>query len=176
MENNKKSIPGSAVRMKYARELFKLKQRDFAHSLGFKNSYISAIEAGDRNISQSVLVSLAKVYNISPTWVLLGQGAMFLNDVDKIKNNGDLEPGLKKLIWYCENSQFVKHSVLGHFLRILRRDKTIIEDDINIDRSSQESEQIGNKQMDKEELSHGTNNDKAQGYKQQGNNKKTNMV
>ena len=176
MENNKKSIPGSAVRMKYARELFKLKQRDFAHSLGFKNSYISAIEAGDRNISQSVLVSLAKVYNISPTWVLLGQGAMFLNDFDKSKNNGDHEPGLKKLIWYCENSQFVKHSVLGHFLRLLRRDKTIIEDDINIDRSSQESEQIGNKQMDKEELSHGTNNDKAQGYKQQGNNKKTNMV
>jgi hypothetical protein len=30
--------------------------------------------------------------------------------------------------------------------------------------------------MDKEELNHGTNNDKARGYKQQGNNKKANMV
>ena len=176
MENNKKSIPGSAVRMKYARELFKLKQRDFAHSLGFKNSYISAIEAGDRNISQSVLVSLAKVYNISPTWVLLGQGAMFLNDVDNIKNIYDLDPLLKKLIWYCENSQFVKHSVLGHFLRILRRDKTIIEDDINIDQSSQESLNSEKKRMDTEEINHGTNKNKAQGYKQQGNSENTNMV
>jgi transcriptional regulator with XRE-family HTH domain len=154
MKNNEKPIPGSALRMKQTREHFKIKQKDFAHSLGFQNSYISAIEAGERNISQSVLVSLAKVYNISPTWVLLGQGPMFLNDVDNSKNNGDLEPGLKKLIWYCKNSQFVKHSMLSHFLRLLRKDKTIIEDDMNINQSSQENQQPGKKNMDKEELNH----------------------
>jgi transcriptional regulator with XRE-family HTH domain len=139
MKNKEKPIPESALRMKYTREHFNLTQVDFADSMGFQNSYISAIEKGERNISQSVLVILAKVYNISPTWVLLGQGAMFLNDVDNIKKIDDLDPLLKKLIWYSENSQFVKHSVLGHFLRLLRRDKTIIEDDINIDQSSQES-------------------------------------
>jgi transcriptional regulator with XRE-family HTH domain len=139
MKNKEKPIPESALRMKYTREHFNLTQVDFADSMGFQNSYISAIEKGERNISQSVLVILAKVYNISPTWVLLGQGAMFLSDVDNIKKIDDLDPLLKKLIWYSENSQFVKHSVLGHFLRLLRRDKTIIEDDINIDQSSQES-------------------------------------
>ena len=173
MKNNEKPIPDSALRMKYAREHFKLKQVDFANSLGFGNSYISEIEAGDRNISQNVLVSLAKVFNISPTWILLGQGPMFLNEIN---NNGDLEPGLKKLIWYCENSQFVKHSVLGAFLRLLRRDKTIIEDDIKINQSSQESEHTGKKNMDKEEFNHDAKKSKAQGHKQQGKSKKTNMV
>jgi transcriptional regulator with XRE-family HTH domain len=176
MKNKEIPIPESALRMKYTREHFNLTQVNFADSMGFQNSYISAIEKGERNISQSVLVSLAKVYNISPTWVLLGQGAMFLNDVDNIKNIYDLDPLLKKLIWYCENSQFVKHSVLGHFLRILRRDKTIIEDDINIDQSSQESLNSENKRMDTEEINHGTNKNKAQGYKQQGNSENTNMV
>jgi transcriptional regulator with XRE-family HTH domain len=173
MKNNEKIIPKSALRMKYAREQLKLTQTDFAQNLGFVNSYISEIEAGDRNISQNVLVNLAKVYNISPTWVLLGQGAIFLNDVD---NSGVLEPGLKKLIWYCENSQFVKHSVFSYFLRLLRKDKTIIEDDIKINQSSQENEHTGNKKMDKEEFNHGAKKNKAQGLLHHGNIKKTNMV
>lgn len=177
MKNKEKTIPESALRMKYARDHFKIKQKDFAHSLGFQNSYISAIEAGERNISQSILVSLAKVYNISPTWVLLGQGEMLLNDVDKSKNNGNLDPGLKKLIWYCENSQFVKHSVLSSFLRLLRKDKTIIEDDININQASQESDQTGKKNLDKEEFNHDAkeNENKDQGLLQHEKIKKTNM-
>jgi transcriptional regulator with XRE-family HTH domain len=173
MKNKEKPIPESALRMKYAREHFKIKQKDFAHSLGFRNSYISAIEAGDRNISQSVLVSLAKVYNISPTWVLLGQGSMFLNEIN---NNGSLDPGLKKLLWYCEHSQFVKHSVLGSFLRLLRKDKTIIEDDMKINQSSQESKHKGNNNMDKEEFNHDAKEKKAQGHPRQTKIKKTNMV
>ncbi|MGD2092736.1 MAG: helix-turn-helix transcriptional regulator [Candidatus Aminicenantes bacterium] len=174
MENKEKNIPESALRLKYTREYFKLKQKDFADSLGFQNSYISAIEAGDRNISHKVLVSLANVYNISPTWVLLGKGEMFLNDVDNSKNNPGLDPGLKKLIWYCENSQFVKHTVLGYFLRLLRTDKTIIEDDIKINLSSQDSETTGNKTMDKEELNHDANQNKAQGLLPHKKIKKTN--
>jgi transcriptional regulator with XRE-family HTH domain len=173
MKNKEKTIPESALRLKYTREHFKLKQKDFADSLGFGNSYISEMEKGERNISQNVLVSLAQVYNISPTWVLLGQGAMFLNDIN---NSGDLDPGLKKLIWYCENSQFVKHSVLGAFLRLLRRDKTIIEDDIKINQSSQESANTGKKKMDKEELNHEAKQKKAKGLLQQGKIKKENMV
>lgn len=166
MKDREKPIPESALRIKYTREHFKLKQKDFADSLGFQNSYISAIEAGERNISQNVLVSLAKVYNISPTWVLLGQGAMFLNDVDNSKNNGDPDPGLKKLIWYCENSQFVKHTVLGSFLRLLREDKTIIEDDIKINQSSQENPNTGKKKMDKEEFNHDAKENKVQGLRE----------
>ena len=176
MKNKEKPIPDSALRMKYTREYFKLTQTDFADSLGFGNSYISEMEKGERNISQNVLVSLAQVYNISPTWVLLGQGAMFLNDVDNSKNNGNLDPGLKKLLWYCENSQFVKHTVLGSFLRLLRKDKTIIEDDININQSSQESANTGKKNMEKEEFNHDANENKAQGLLPHGKIKKTNMV
>ena len=176
MKNKEKTNPESALRIKYIKEYFKLKQKDFADSLGFKNSYISAIEKGERNISQNVLVSLANVYNISPTWVLLGQGAMFLNDVEKSKNNGNLDPGMKKLIWYCENSQFVKHTVLGSFLRLLRTEKTVIEDDIKIDRSSLESATTGNKHMEKEEFNHDEKEKKAQGLSKNGKSKKTNMV
>lgn len=173
MKNKEKPIPESALRMKYAREHFNLTQTDFANSLGFGNSYISEMEKGERNISQNVLVSLAKVYNISPTWVLLGQGSMFLNEMN---NNGNLDPALKKLIWYCENSQFVKHSVLSSFLRLLRRDKIIIEDDMKINQSSLESTHQGNNNMDKEEFNHDAKENKAQGYLQQTKIKKTNMV
>jgi len=151
MKNNENPIPNSALRFKYAREHLKVKQNDFAQALGFQNSYISAIEKGGRNISQHVLVNLAKVYDISPTWVLLGQGAMFLNE---IHSSPALDPGVKKLTWYCENSPFVKHSVLSYFLRLLRNDKHIIEDDLKINRSSPVDSQPVNSNMKKEELDH----------------------
>jgi transcriptional regulator with XRE-family HTH domain len=148
MANNKKPIPDSALRFKYVREHLKVNQMDFARSLGFQNSYFSAIESGVRNISQHVLVNLAKVYNISPTWVLLGQGAMFLNEINTAP---DLDPWVKKLTWYCENSPFVKHSILSYFLRILRNDKQIIEDDLKINQSSPGDSQPVNSNMKKEE-------------------------
>lgn len=154
MANNEKPIPDSALRFKYAREHLKITQVDFANSLGFKNSYFSAIEKGDRNISQHVLIKLAKVYNISPTWVLLGQGAMFLNE---IQTTPDLDPWVKKLNWYCENSPFVKHSVLSYFLRLLRNDKHIIEDDLKINKSSPGDSQPVNSNMKKEESDHEPN-------------------
>jgi transcriptional regulator with XRE-family HTH domain len=173
MKNNEKPMPASAARMKYTRENFKLTQIEFADSLGFGNSYISEMEKGERNISQNVLVNLAKVYNISPTWVLLGIGSMFLNEY---KNTDDMEPGLKKLIWYCENSQFVKFSVFSFFLRLLRKDKTIIEDDIKINQASKENSTPGIKEKEKEDFNHGEKKIKAQGHIQHGGKKKENMA
>lgn len=181
MENNKKTTPDSALRLKKARETLKLTQVKFSQPLDFKNSYISEMEAGDRNISKNVLIKLANVYNLNPTWILLGTGNMFLNekhiDLQNQEINLDqLEPALKKLNWYCLNSPFVKHSVLGFFLRLLRKDKDIIEDDIKINQScKQDSSPVTNKNRntDKEGFNHGTKKNKAQGHPQTGNIKKT---
>ena len=143
MKNNLKKPNGSALRLKKTRQQLAQNQKNFAKELGFTNTYLSELEAGERNISHNVIMKLADKYNISPNWILLGKGPMFFKQKENLDSNESLnlqqmDPNLKLLNWYCKNSPMVKHSVLGYFFRLLRIDKAIIEDDVKINQSSKE--------------------------------------
>lgn len=126
-----------ALRLKASREKLNLNQKSFAKRLGITNSYISEMESGGKNITSNVLAKLAEVFDISPNWILLGEGGMFLKEEQGAIPEGERE--LKQLNWYCLNSPFVKHSLLSYFIRLIRKDKTIIENDIKINRSPVET-------------------------------------
>jgi hypothetical protein len=91
------------------------------------------------------LKRLAQVFDINPSWLLLEQGPKFLNNSNKHgpqENNpaGNREyqvpletqdPDLEKLIYYFKNSPFVKYSLMGYFYQLLKRNKDIIDEDID---------------------------------------------
>lgn len=71
--------------MRDAKERFKeirisneLSQKEFAEKLGTSQGVISDIEHGRKGISRNVLLALGTEFNINATWVLTGEGDMFL--------------------------------------------------------------------------------------------------
>ena len=65
-------------RFKEIRISNKLSQKEFAEKLGTSQGVISDIEHGRKGISRNVLLALGTEFNINATWVLTGEGDMFL--------------------------------------------------------------------------------------------------
>lgn len=70
-----------AQRLKKARELAGLSQRQVADILGLHRPSVSEIEAGNRRVSAEELVRLAETYDVSVAW-LLGEAPETLNPED----------------------------------------------------------------------------------------------
>jgi len=64
-----------------ARKQLRLTQADLATSLGFKQSYISNIEKGRNEVTSNIVIAMYRLYNISPEWLITGQGNMISNFV-----------------------------------------------------------------------------------------------
>ncbi len=125
-------------RIKLVRERLKLKQKEFADRLEYKNSMISDVEADKTTPSFALLKAMVDRFNISPTFVMTGQGQMFLNSkeigVDDL-DFGRMTPDILTLIDYLKKSELVKLSVIAHFRRFLLQNETIISKDIELSQS-----------------------------------------
>lgn len=60
------------------RQKLSLSQDAFAAELGLRRSAISLYENGRREISESILLLMQKVYNINPYYILNGREPMFI--------------------------------------------------------------------------------------------------
>lgn len=69
----------TASRIRAVREKLKLKQADCANQLGISQSFLSIVESGKRKPSFELLCSLLTRFNVDLTWVLTGQGKMFID-------------------------------------------------------------------------------------------------
>lgn len=65
-------------RFKSFRKLLGLKQVDFANTANIKQSQVSEIESGRRNITSSIIIALEDAYNLNRKWLLHGEGDMLL--------------------------------------------------------------------------------------------------
>lgn len=65
-------------RLKSAREKLNLSQNQLANILNIHKQSVSRYETGERNITQKMITKLVELLNINPTWLLTGQGNMFL--------------------------------------------------------------------------------------------------
>jgi transcriptional regulator with XRE-family HTH domain len=75
-----------------ARRHLRLTQADLATSLGFKQSYISNIEKGRNEVTSNIVIAMYRLYNISPEWLITGQGNMssnFHHDASAGKSSGE---------------------------------------------------------------------------------------
>lgn len=66
--------------LKLFRKKLGLNQRQFAESLGITGGYISAIEKGKGNLSESVLCLIEINYRLNRNWLLNGEGEPFVEE------------------------------------------------------------------------------------------------
>lgn len=66
------------VRLRALRSAVKLSARKFADQIGVSQSFISHIENGHKDMSDTILRGILKEYpDVNPYWLLLGSGGMF---------------------------------------------------------------------------------------------------
>lgn len=68
-------------RLKLLRKTLKLSQDAFAERIGMKGSSISLLESGGRNITEQVIKSICREFNVDYIWLTTGDGEMFV-DID----------------------------------------------------------------------------------------------
>ncbi|HYE08702.1 MAG TPA: helix-turn-helix transcriptional regulator [Patescibacteria group bacterium] len=91
-------------RIKYLRKgVFHLNQKEFGDALGIKNSYISRLEHGSSEPSESLIRLISKTYNVSYDWIKSGIGE-YLQDKENLLNS-------KELTIDCLNPNTKKESV-----------------------------------------------------------------
>lgn len=85
-------------RFKKVRLYFKKGQKDFATGANIKQSQVSEIENGKRNITSSIYLALEDAYRINRKWLESGNGEMMLStDQENARDLGEvsypIEPG-----------------------------------------------------------------------------------
>lgn len=71
-------------RLKDVRKALKLSQEAFAERLGMKGSSVSLLENGQRNITEQVVKSVCREFNVDYVWLTTGEGEMFIDSDDDI--------------------------------------------------------------------------------------------
>ena len=69
-------------RLKLLRKTLKLSQDAFAERIGMKGSSISLLESGGRNITEQVIKSICREFNVDYIGLTTGDGEMFVDTDD----------------------------------------------------------------------------------------------
>lgn len=67
-------------RIRNLRKSLKLSQEEFGARLGVTKASISRIESGINNVTEQMLLSICREFNVNKVWLVEGHGEMFEND------------------------------------------------------------------------------------------------
>src|SRR5579863_8730960 len=81
IDNQKEKIN---ARLKQLRTQLKLNQLEFAELARLKQSQVSAIESGRRNITAAIMLALEDHFKVNRHWLKTGSGEMFLQSGENI--------------------------------------------------------------------------------------------
>lgn len=86
------------TRLHHLRKLLKLSQEDFGKRLGVTGASISRLEKGERNITEQMILSTCREYNINEAWLRDGKGEMFLPIEDGVSLLSNVSLTIRDLI------------------------------------------------------------------------------
>lgn len=72
------------TRLHHLRKTLKLNQEDFGKRLGVTGASISRLEKGERNITEQMILSICREFNVSEDWFRYEKGEMFLSVEDEV--------------------------------------------------------------------------------------------
>ena len=143
MNSLQDSLAESGERVKDVRRALELSQKDFAAQLNIAPSFLSEIESGKTRAGYNFLIKMAGVFDVNPSWIILGKGEMFFKDEGgaSIWNNdfGEHTESIKELLWYFKHSPLVRLSVMAFASKFLLDNEEIIKRDIK--KNEQKKEQ-----------------------------------
>lgn len=129
-------------RLREVRRTLDISQKDFAAELKVSPSFLSEIESGKTKPGYNFLTKLAAVFNVNPSWILLGKGPMFIKDDEtgSIADDefGDHTESIKELLWHFKHSPLVKLSVMAFAQKFLLDNEEIIQRDIERNKTQEE--------------------------------------
>jgi transcriptional regulator with XRE-family HTH domain len=85
-------------RFKKVRISLGLSQQEFAQSLGTTQSWVSEIETGFKQPSDTLLIAIQYRYKVNRKWILFGQGEMFEEPPEFFKVNEGLNDISEKIL------------------------------------------------------------------------------
>lgn len=65
-------------RLKLLRKELKLSQEDFGKRVGVSNTAISKLEKAERNVTDQMILSVCREFNVNEEWLRTGAGEMFI--------------------------------------------------------------------------------------------------
>ena len=111
-----------------------LKQNAFAKELGVSGSYLSDIELGKTRPSFDFLLSCYSRYKMNLTWLLVGDGPMFLERESGKKlceyDFGDQSEFMHNMMGIMDKSKFCRNVLAAGLLRAYYENETTIKRDL----------------------------------------------
>ena len=74
-------------RVKELRKILGLSGEKFGNRLGVQRGTISNIENGNRNLTEQMIKSICREFNVNEDWLRTGQGNMFNEDNELLLND-----------------------------------------------------------------------------------------
>ena len=65
-------------RLKLLRLALKLNQEEFGKKVGVSNTAISKLEKSERNVTDQMIISICREFNVNEEWFRTGEGKMFI--------------------------------------------------------------------------------------------------
>lgn len=129
-------------RLKEVRRILDISQKDFAAKLLVSPSFLSEIESEKTKPGYNLLLKLATVFDVNPSWILMGKQPIFFRDEDTSSITedefGDHAESIRELLWYFKNSPLVKLSVMAFASKFLLDNEEIINVDIERNKPKEE--------------------------------------
>lgn len=108
-------------RLKELRKYLDLSQKAFAEKLGITDSGLSNLESGKRNLTEQMIISICREFNVNRAWLVEGVGDIFTNlpetILDELALQFDLSKDEKELVAdFCRLSK-EQRAVVMNWLR-----------------------------------------------------------
>lgn len=91
-----------AERIKELRDFLDLSQTEFGRKTGLSRDAVNNLEHNRAKISDTTLIAICSIYNVSREWLETGEGEMFnispVDPLDQLANQHNLGPGGKALL------------------------------------------------------------------------------
>lgn len=99
-------------RVRMIRKSLLLSQEAFGSKLGVTGPGISKIESGDRNLTEQMMLSIIREFNVNEEWLRTGEGEMFVQVTP-------YEKAYNRFGYIMENSSPLKKAALSVLLELL---------------------------------------------------------
>lgn len=76
-------------RLNLLRKTLNISQEEFGKRLGVTGASISRLEKGERNITEQMIKSICREFNVDYIWLTTGEGEMFVDSDDDIMESID---------------------------------------------------------------------------------------
>ena len=123
-----------SCRIKRIRKILGLKQKEFAEKLDVSPPSLSEIESGKYNPAIDVLIKLVKEYKVNSSYLLLGEGGMFVEtdtllftQIEKFAVNID---DVREFLYYFQRSTILQYYILSMFKTRMTYDREAIQEEV----------------------------------------------